>query len=405
MTAERGAIVLLAAAPGADLDAVRGLLALSAPAPLHEIVQETGAGETPAARAAARRLHRHLRAHGGCIACALRADLREELAHAADAGARTVLAALPTGVAPVLALYGCDAPACTSDPRLHLARIVVAVNGSTLVDDLASEDLLVDRGYALAQDDDRELADVLIALLEDADTIVVTGPAHGRARARGTALCRALNPEACVLRADELTYADAVLTPPAPAPHSAPADAASGTFAERELLRAPGGEDVSIVRYRARRPLHPARFAALLDEPFEGVLRSFGTLWLASRPDLAIAWDQRGPYLCLEGSHHWVAADPDLLASRHPVHAAELQAQWHPYYGDRAQRLTLIGPDLNAAEIGDALDACLLSDTELAGGESAWADLPDPLPPLPVPAAEDGADADGVDGDRGRRSA
>jgi hypothetical protein len=49
-------------------------------------------------------------------------------------------------------------------------------------------------------------------------------------------------------------------------------------------------------------------------------------------------------------------------------------------YGDRRQELALLGVDLDRAALEACLDACLLTDAEMAAGPEAWAAYADPFP-------------------------
>lgn len=65
---------------------------------------------------------------------------------------------------------------------------------------------------------------------------------------------------------------------------------------------------ISSVTFRAQRPLHPQRLHAVLEQ-LQGLLRSKGFCWIASRPGLAAIWSQAGPNLVIEPGQHWSTAD------------------------------------------------------------------------------------------------
>ena len=54
---------------------------------------------------------------------------------------------------------------------------------------------------------------------------------------------------------------------------------------------------------------------------------------------------------------------------------------WTEPYGDRRQQLVFIGIDLNKDDLQKRLEACLLTEEELALGEEAWQKYHDPIHP------------------------
>jgi G3E family GTPase len=64
--------------------------------------------------------------------------------------------------------------------------------------------------------------------------------------------------------------------------------------------------------------------------------------------------------------------DPDLLA--------DINAKMEAEFGDRRQELVFIGIDLDEGRLRGRLDACLLTDAEMARGRKYWKTLPDPFP-------------------------
>jgi hypothetical protein len=82
--------------------------------------------------------------------------------------------------------------------------------------------------------------------------------------------------------------------------------------------------------------------------------------------------------------------------------AADSQIDGRPApFGDRRQELVLIGQNLDRAALEAALDACLLSDAEMAAGPQAWANYDDPFPSWDEPYDDDQDDHGVPDHDHG----
>ena len=56
-----------------------------------------------------------------------------------------------------------------------------------------------------------------------------------------------------------------------------------------------------------------------------------------------------------------------------------IMKHWSAEVGDCRQELVFIGQNIDFARLTDELDACLLTDVEMAGGPEAWRLLPDPF--------------------------
>lgn len=292
---------------------------------------------------------------------------------------------------------------------LSLDTLVTVVDASTFLRDVNDAEFLhgsddaQDNGI---EDDDRTVVDVLIAQVEFADVIVLNKSdlVDADALARLEAILRALNPRADIVAASfGKIAAERVL--------------GTGQFDFEDTASAPGwlalqrGESlpeshgIGGFLYRRRRPFHPARFADLIHTEWMrehgSVLRSKGLFWLASRMAIAGDWAQAGGVCRPAAAGAWWAA---LDASEWPTDAADRAAleadmldEGQPAaYGDRRQELALIGADLDRAALEACLDACLLTDAEMAAGPEAWAAYADPFP-----AWEDAFDDEDHDHDHG----
>ncbi len=129
--------------------------------------------------------------------------------------------------------------------------------------------------------------------------------------------------------------------------------------------------------WRRRRPFHPERLYAALEDLTCAAARSRGRFWLADKPDTLLHWDAAGGALCVEGAGPWLAALPDAAWEMvPPVRRAAAALEWHPEHGDRCQHLVFTSPGLDRDGLERLLESCLLTDAEYAAGRDAWQRLP-----------------------------
>ncbi|MFI4874356.1 MAG: GTP-binding protein, partial [Blastopirellula sp. JB062] len=132
--------------------------------------------------------------------------------------------------------------------------------------------------------------------------------------------------------------------------------------------------------YRARRPFHPQRFYDRLSQDWNGVLRSKGFFWLASRLDKTGVWSQAGRVARLDFGGFWWAAIPETHWPNEDFKRRQIEAIWHPEVGDCRQELVFIGIGMDELALYDSLQACLLTDEEFSHGVEAWQRFSDPFP-------------------------
>jgi G3E family GTPase len=137
-------------------------------------------------------------------------------------------------------------------------------------------------------------------------------------------------------------------------------------------------EQVTAMGYSARRPFHPGRFWNFLQQKSQAVFRAKGFFWLASRMDEVGGLNLAGTDLhCSSAGNWWATRDVHSREIEMPEHAKKL---WEEPFGDRRQTFGIMALDMDRKTLHAALDACLLSDTEMSDGPEAWRDLPDPFP-------------------------
>ncbi len=325
----------------------------------------------------------------GCICCTLREDLLIEVGKLAAEGRFDDLLVESTGISeplPVAETFTFEDEAGKSLSEVaRLDTMVTVVDAKNFLADWQSTDDLCARKLALGDDDERSLADLLVEQIEFANVLVISKlDLVSRAEAeRLEGMLHHINPDARIVRAEHgRTPLDTLL--------------GTGLFDFEKAAQAPGwlkelrGEHVpesveygitSFV-YRARTPFHPARLWGLLQTPetWDGVLRSKGFFWLASRMDMTGLWSQAGGSLSCEGAGMWYAALSKDEWPEEDEARAQIQSDWHEPWGDRRQELVFIGVELDEAALRGKLDGALLTKKVLEAGPKSWRRLRDPFP-------------------------
>ncbi|MEU3613170.1 GTP-binding protein [Streptomyces sp. NPDC006872] len=315
-----------------------------------------------------------------CACCALREDLVPELRRLADDGA-TRLAVVelwdsvePKAMAEVVVAGG-----------LTVTGVVTAVDPALLLPCLGNGDDLADVGLAAAATDQRTVADTFARQLEYAPVLAVVDSEEADDEDRE--LLAQLHPTArqvritAPARADaqspELSYAQSPLARAVLAGFDVESAAAAQHPACALLPAEADGHGVSTFVWHRRRPFHPERLYAALEDLTCAAARSRGRFWLADKPDVLLHWDAAGGALCVESAGPWLASLPDAAWDLvPPVRRAAAALDWHPEHGDCCQHLVFTSPGLDRDGLAQLLESCLLTDAEYAAGRAAWKRLP-----------------------------
>ena len=303
----------------------------------------------------------------GCICCTLREDLIETVGALARQQRFDYLVIESTGISepmPVAATFEWEFENGYSLGQLaRLDTMVTVVDASTFLSELTRGEALADRQMSAGDGDGRSVADLLVDQVEFADVLLLNktdlvSPTHLGAV---ETVVRRLNPHAKLIYTDHgVVDLSAVLD--------------TGLFDPIAAAEAPGWDEeiasghtpeteeygIGSMTFRADRPFHPQRLSDALDQ-VRGLLRSKGFCWIATRPTIAAIWSQAGPNLVFEPAQYW--STTEIKPS---------------------QEIVFIGVRINREHLTPLLESALLTDTEMAQGERAWLEYPDPLPPWGV---------------------
>jgi G3E family GTPase len=340
----------------------------------------------------------------GCICCTLRDDLLTEIRRLAAGQRFDAILIESTGIAepmPIAETFTfVDDDGVSLSDVARLDTMVTVVDAFNFLRDYGSADALAERGIAASEEDDRTLVELLIEQIEFCDVLVVNKADLVSAEdlTRLQRILARINPRAVqVVSRFGVVPLDEVLD--TKRFDFDEASSAPGWLASLHHEHDHSGEadefGIGNFVYRARRPFHPQRLWTLLHEEWQGVLRSKGFFWLATRNDIAGSLSQAGG-ACRHGpaGMWWAAQDRSEWPDGDDELAAEIAADWYGdaddfSIGDRRQELVMIGVGIDPAAWRAKFDACLLNDDEYAVGPHGWSHFTDPFPAWDLGAEED----------------
>lgn len=327
----------------------------------------------------------------GCVSCTLREDvlpMLRTLGHRPDVHGIvlhldpavepeqvcwTLLHVVPDGGV----LDDGTEPAPVTD-TVDLRGVVSVLDAGSWLDDAGADDEVAERGLAPLPDDERTIAQLVVAHAEFADLLVLAGPAEPWLLARTDAVLTRLTPLAPRLATTDLDRRLLLQDLPGGARRGRPDHPHAALLRGQPPLEADG--DVRLVTFTARRPFHPERLHEAVDVLLQDVVRARGRIWLATRPEACLWLESAGGGLEVGHVGDWLAAEgDDAWEQAEPERRAAAALRWHPRWGDRVQELAILVNGADPDDIDAVLREALLDDLELAAGEPAWQHFDDPF--------------------------
>ena len=323
----------------------------------------------------------------GCICCTLRDDLLKEVERLVHKGNIDYIVIESTGISepvPVAQTFSYIDEAMGIDLTsiCRLDTMVTVVDANRFVNDIHSEDLLVDRNQGVDVTDERSIADLLIDQVEFCDVLVLnkTDLVTNEALDKLEHILRTLQPDAKIIKTtqSQVDINDVLDT------GRFDFEKASNSAGWIKELTEGGHEThtpeteeygMNSFVYSRRLPFHAKRFNDWLEQMPQNIVRSKGIVWLAQYNEVACLLSQAGSSCNISPVTYWVASmskekREEILAQRRDV--AE---SWDIEYGDRNTQFVIIGTDLDQEKIEKELDECLVNSSEM---NSDWHQLEDP---------------------------
>jgi len=327
----------------------------------------------------------------GCICCTLRADLLQLISELAQQNRFDYLLIESTGISeplPVAETFAfLNDKGFSLSEEARLDTMVTVVDGANFETQFASQKTIAVMPNKGGMDDVRDkttrsLSNLLIEQIEFADVLLISKAdlATPVQLERLRTLLQELNPRADVLTMEHgAVPLDAILN--------------TGKFDLATLVKSPGWaqkldatdvtseSDTYGVRssvYRGRAPFHPERLADFLEQPWQNgmLLRCKGYLWIASRfRDIGMLVQTGGAFDWAFTGRWW-----NFIAReewpRDAYRRDAILSKWDESVGDCRQEIVFIGQDIDFVRLEAALDACLLTPSEIMRGPDVWSALP-----------------------------
>mmetsp|Transcript_26939 Transcript_26939/g.40460 ORF Transcript_26939/g.40460 Transcript_26939/m.40460 type:complete len:1047 (-) Transcript_26939:411-3551(-) len=323
----------------------------------------------------------------GCICCTLREDLLVEVANIAADGSFDFLLIESTGVSepmPVAETFTFeDSTGLRLSNVAQIDTLVTVVDGSRFLSELDSLESLRERNWHADTEDQRTISHLLCDQVEFANVIVLNkcDLISSAEKEKVKLLIRKMNPTAKLVESEFSKV---------PLDHVLGTGLFSMSEAEKheEWLRearigehTPETEEYGIgsFTFRAIKPFYPHKLnevlEAMLDKmqpPFDSsvILRAKGFVWMANCPQLQGEFSLAGNHFSLLPANPWWA---EIDEADWPANLkSDIASLWHEPHGDRQQEIVIIGQSLDRDAITQALNECLVSDSEMEMGQESW---------------------------------
>ena len=323
----------------------------------------------------------------GCICCTLRDDLLQEVERLVEKGNIDYIVIESTGISEPVSVaqtfsYIDEALGIDLTSICKLDTMVTVVDANRFINDINSEDLLVDRDQGADQTDERSIADLLIDQVEFCDVLVLnkTDLVTEAELTKLENILRKLQPDAHLIKT---TNAEVDINEVLDTGRFDFEQASNSAGWIKELTEGghaehtPETEEYGIGSfvYSRRLPFHAKRFNDWLDQMPNNIVRAKGIVWLAQYNQVACLLSQAGSSCNISPVTYWVAAMSKEQREQILNQRPDVAQSWDIEYGDRNTQFVIIGTELDQEKIVKELDQCLVNGDEI---DSDWNQLEDP---------------------------
>lgn len=309
----------------------------------------------------------------GCICCTLSQDLAQQLSDLACTRKYDYIVIEASGIcepipiAQTITMMG-NATAEQNMPEIvNLDNIVTVVDAARFADEFSCGEVLQEE-----PEDEEDLASLLVQQLEFTNTVIlnkadlVTDSEKERIRA----VIKALSPKAEII---EATYGDVDM---GEILDTGRFDFESACMSAGwiQAIENPEEEEegealeygIQTFVFETRKPFDMEKLQNVFLEWPVNVIRTKGYVWFAENPNDAFILEQAGRQVTIQPDGIWLACATEQDREEAFAQYPDLKDDWDDVYGDRVNRLVIIGQDLEKEEMTRELNSAL-SDKDPIG--------------------------------------
>ena len=112
--------------------------------------------------------------------------------------------------------------------------------------------------------------------------------------------------------------------------------------------------------FHSRRPLNLTNFDHFVVRQWpKSIIRAKGMCYFKGEENMCYLFEQAGRQVSMHQAGQWYGTMPDEELKPLLAKDKRLQADWHPQYGDRMQKIVFIGINMDIEDLKEKLQACL----------------------------------------------
>lgn len=117
---------------------------------------------------------------------------------------------------------------------------------------------------------------------------------------------------------------------------------------------------ISTMVYMRRQPFNFNRFESMLSTMWPSdIIRAKGVMYFSQNRNMSLLFEQAGRQMKVTEAGLWYATAPKEELEQFMAQEPQLRRDWDEKYGDRMDKIVIIGQNIDKEEITAMLDACL----------------------------------------------